>query len=131
MPAAPNRPCRAPGCPALVSGRLKKGYCEAHSELRSNWAKRDDKAGSTTQRGYGHDWRKLRARILRRDRHLCQQCLREGRVTEATDVDHIVSKAAGGTDAEANLQSLCRDHHLAKTAREGRGRVKSPGLLPK
>jgi 5-methylcytosine-specific restriction endonuclease McrA len=36
----------------------------------------------------------------------------------ATDVDHVLRKAAGGRDEETNLQSLCHSHHSAKTARE-------------
>lgn len=43
-------------------------------------------------------------------------CLIEGRAVQATDVDHIIEKAHGGTDAMSNLQSLCRDHHKRKTA---------------
>jgi 5-methylcytosine-specific restriction endonuclease McrA len=34
-------------------------------------------------------------------------------------VDHIVNRAAGGTDDETNLWSLCIHHHLVKTSREG------------
>jgi 5-methylcytosine-specific restriction endonuclease McrA len=34
------------------------------------------------------------------------------------EVDHIVPKKQGGTDDESNLQSLCKPHHSAKTARE-------------
>jgi 5-methylcytosine-specific restriction endonuclease McrA len=33
----------------------------------------------------------------------------------ATDVDHIVSRAAGGSDDHANLQSLAHGHHSRKT----------------
>jgi 5-methylcytosine-specific restriction protein A len=36
----------------------------------------------------------------------------------ATDVDHVLRKAAGGADDDSNLQSLCHSHHSAKTARE-------------
>lgn len=60
----------------------------------------------------------MRAYILRRDSFLCQACLREGRATEATHVDHIKPKAKGGTDDEGNLQALCRPCHDAKTTRE-------------
>ncbi|WP_345945876.1 HNH endonuclease [Psychrobacter sp. Ps4] len=36
----------------------------------------------------------------------------------ATDVDHIINKAKGGSDEPSNLQSLCRKCHLSKTANE-------------
>ena len=38
----------------------------------------------------------------------------------ATEVDHIVPKSAGGTDAMDNLQALCKSCHSRKTAKEGR-----------
>ena len=76
------------------------------------------KGGNTTQRGYGHQWRKIRKRALDRDSHLCQSCIKDNRYTPATDVDHIVNKAHGGTDELSNLQSLCRQCHKAKTSRK-------------
>lgn len=60
----------------------------------------------------------IRARVLKRDKGLCQLCLRAGVVREAKTVDHIIPKAHGGTDADCNLQSLCWPCHKAKTARE-------------
>jgi 5-methylcytosine-specific restriction protein A len=38
-----------------------------------------------------------------------------GFVTEATQVDHIRPLFKGGTDAWANLQSLCEPCHAEKT----------------
>ena len=68
------------------------------------------------ERGYGKEWQKLRRLILRRDNHLCQPCLANGRPTPAEQVDHIKPKAKGGTDAQDNLQSICDECHKAKTA---------------
>lgn len=79
---------------------------------------------SRHSRGYGAAWDKLRLRILARDLHLCQPCKRKGRATPATQVDHIVPKAKGGTDDEANCQSICADCHMVKTAVENRGKLK-------
>ncbi len=73
---------------------------------------------SRHQRGYGSKWDVIRARVLKRDKGLCQLCLRAGVVREAKTVDHIIPKAHGGTDADSNLQSLCWPCHKAKTARE-------------
>lgn len=46
----------------------------------------------------------------------------------ATEVDHIIPKSAGGTDAHFNLRAICAPCHAAKTAIESqrnRGRSKS------
>jgi 5-methylcytosine-specific restriction protein A len=84
---------------------------------------------SRHERGYGSDWDKTRARILKRDRGLCIPCLMGGRPAPATQVDHIKPKAKGGTDADDNLQSICDDCHKAKTAAdEGRTLKRSIGL---
>jgi len=79
-------------------------------------------AGSTTERGYGAAWQKLRERILKRDNYLCQPCLAAtpSRVTVARQVDHKKPKAKGGDDSEDNLQAICDPCHLAKSA-EDRG----------
>lgn len=73
---------------------------------------------STTERGYGWQWQKVRERILARDCGLCCMCKAHGRLTLATEVDHIVNKAAGGSDHDSNLQSACKPCHKAKTAAE-------------
>jgi len=115
MPARAASICRAPGCGRRIA---EPGYCETHVHLASQWSRRQDRKGSTTQRGYGWQWQKLRASVLQRDGGLCRPCIKLARVTEAKDVDHIVSKANGGTDDPANLQAICAACHKAKTARE-------------
>ena len=74
---------------------------------------------STTERGYGGKWPRIRQRVLERDKHLCIPCQDQGILTIARQVDHIVNKASGGTDDLSNLQSICIDCHKAKTAKEG------------
>lgn len=73
-------------------------------------------------RGYGSAWSKLRLRVLERDSHLCQPCLRKQRVTPATEVDHIKPKAKGGTDDPGNLEAICSPCHKSKTAIENGAR---------
>lgn len=75
-----------------------------------------DQKKTTTERGYGYHWQKLREKILKRDRHLCQTCAKLGIVTKATQVDHIREKAEGGTDDPSNLQSICESCHKKKTS---------------
>lgn len=76
--------------------------------------------GSRHERGYGYQWTKRRANVLKRDSYLCQPCRRKGRVTEAKEVDHITPKAQDGEDDYDNLQAICTDCHKAKTATESR-----------
>lgn len=66
----------------------------------------------------GRPWRRLRDSILQRDKHLCQPCKATGRYTLATQVDHIVPQAEGGTDDRVNLQAICGPCHEAKTKEE-------------
>lgn len=113
----PSTPCRQYRCPNLTT-RKDKGYCNEHSDQRSNWTKRPDRTGSTTKRGYGYVWRKIRTQVLKRDAYLCVACKQAGRYVPATDVDHVISKANGGTDELENLQSLCKKCHRSKTANE-------------
>jgi 5-methylcytosine-specific restriction protein A len=57
------------------------------------------------------NWPTIRQRILNRDGHACTIC---GAV--ANQVDHIVR---GAGDHDANLTSLCQQHHAWKSALEG------------
>lgn len=61
----------------------------------------------------GAKWKRLRARILRRDKYMCQNCRRYGRQREATEVhhiEHLEDNPARAYDPE-NLISLCHSCH--------------------
>lgn len=75
--------------------------------------------GSATKRGYGAEWAKLRAEVLA-DEPFCREHMKRGEFVRATHVDHIVGKAAGGSNDRANLQALCAACHLTKSGREGK-----------
>ncbi|WP_250636649.1 HNH endonuclease [Desulfotruncus alcoholivorax] len=63
-------------------------------------------------------WQRLRKQKLAINL-LCEHCEREGKVTPATVVDHIVPIKEGGAALDINnLQSLRRSCHDSKTARE-------------
>ena len=48
---------------------------------------------------------------------MCEQCEKDGRLTRATMVDHIVElKDGGAAISESNVQSLCWKCHGVKTA---------------
>jgi 5-methylcytosine-specific restriction protein A len=115
MPNAPKRPCRTPGCPALVDS----GYCPDHVQHRND---NDRSRGSASSRGYDASWKRLRLVALKRDRYLCVSCLAAGRLVAAVDVDHIRTvKAAPDLRLDVtNLQSLCKSCHRRKTANEQR-----------
>ena len=73
---------------------------------------------SRHERGYGTAWDKLRKVIIARDKGLCQEHRRDGKLRTGNNVDHILSKAKGGTDDPSNLELLCADCHKAKTAKD-------------
>lgn len=56
--------------------------------------------------------------MLKRDGYVCQPCKRADRVTLATEVDHVIPQAEGGTDQDTNLQAICEACHKTKTAAE-------------
>ena len=60
-------------------------------------------------------WKGIRLKVLDRDGWLCVKCGRSGRM----EVDHIQRLEDGGEVYElSNLQSLCRNCHIAKTRAE-------------
>ena len=120
MPQRPLKPCSAPACSALVRG---KRYCDKHAHLAEQGKRHHDRQrGSSAKRGYGYQWQKARARFLQ-SHPLCVKCQEKGRVTAATDVDHIVPHRGDMTLFwdESNWQALCHSHHSEKTASEDSG----------
>lgn len=93
------------------------GRCAEHKQPAHGWGRSEDR-GSSHERGYGAEWRRRRERILRRDFGLCQPCKRNGSISIAGEVDHIIPKARGGSEDDDNMQSICVDCHKAKTLRE-------------
>lgn len=79
----------------------------------------------------GRPWRRIRDRILARDKYLCQRCLSLGLLTPASEVDHITPIHLGEDNQDHNLQSLCSPCHKAKTATEGGHGSLRPEWLPK
>lgn len=136
MPWAPARPCRAPGCPALVEGG---GYCPKHAAA-DNPDRRRERERSQRRRAetgsliglYAKDvWKNprhgLRIQQLHRE-PLCADPYGEHskhgpRLVPATIVDHKVDHHNDWTlfVDEGNLQSLCAHCHSLKTVRESGG----------
>ncbi|WP_209309429.1 HNH endonuclease [Haloarcula amylovorans] len=52
--------------------------------------------------------------VLKRDGHKCTNCGKPQALAESLDIDHIVSRGAGGSERISNLHTLCRQCHDAK-----------------
>ena len=113
MPQKPKRPCSYPGCPELTAGQ----YCDKHQRIVAR--DYDRRRGSAASRGYDDRWRKARKRYLI-EHPLCVGCDREGKVTAASVVDHVIPHKDDMLLFwnESNWQSLCKPCHDRKTARE-------------
>ena len=114
MPDRPKRPCRKVGCPALVIN----GFCDTHTKTEATNCQRW--IGTASSRGYDAAWQRKRLEILKRDKYLCQHCLKIGRATPADDVDHKIPLRVDSALRleDDNLQSLCRQHHRTKTEQD-------------
>lgn len=108
MPTAPIGTCSWPTCPA----RTDRRFCPTHA------TETERARGSSTARGYDRAWQRLRrAKIAANP--ICEVA---GCSQATTEVDHIRPIARGGERLVwANLQSMCKPHHSAKTMREQRG----------
>lgn len=111
MPNRSARPCGKPGCSRLARGAGSR--CADHAR------EREQARGTAKVRGYGADWRTLRAAHLRAH----PSCSHPECDMLATDVDHLTPHR--GDDAlrldPDNLQSLCHSHHSSKTATQDGG----------
>lgn len=115
MPRKPLKPCSYPSCPKLTDSR----YCAEHKKLvdkQYNLYERD----KTSQKFYQSvEWKAVKKRHLQLE-PLCRECKRNGKLTKATMVDHIVPIKQGGLPLDdSNLQSLCWSCHSKKSVQEG------------
>jgi 5-methylcytosine-specific restriction protein A len=113
MPDVSLRPCANGRCPELV----RRGYCAAHARTSNVALDRrafDITRGTSSQRGYDADWRRMRLVVLREE-PVCRICRR----ALSGEADHIIPIAAGGGRLDRkNLQGLCKPCHSRKTATE-------------
>jgi len=125
MPARAHTVCKSRGCSRITSS--DDGYCERHAgeQRPGSWRGWDPR--------YDFAWKRLRAAVLDRDEHLCQPCRRAGRLTLATEVDHVTPRSLGGSESPENMQAICKACHRRKTAAEGasaRHRATPRGEIP-
>jgi 5-methylcytosine-specific restriction protein A len=77
--------------------------------------RRGDAGLTTTARGYGWQWQKLRLVVMQQE-PLCRFCKDRGLVRPAEEVDHIDGNSHNND--RDNLRPLCRTCHLQRTARD-------------
>lgn len=111
MPTKPARPCRYPRCKELT--RSFDGYCPEHRSKRQKEYNENNRNQEQNAYYQSKEWRKLRAMQLQ----LYPNCRVCGKF--ATVADHIKPRDKGGKDELDNLQSLCKECHSTKTAKQG------------
>lgn len=94
------RPCLS--CQRIIP---RGSYCEPCAPVKP----------SATARGYGSQWQRTSARIIKRDGGVCQIQL-PGCTYTATTTGHVVPKSHGGDD-DSNLRAACRHCNSSKGAR--------------
>lgn len=113
MPYKPKRPCSYPGCPHLTNGR----FCEEHQRQENKRYEKYNRPPEAKKR-YGRAWKRIRDRHIAQH-PLCEVCKRNGRLTQAKEVHHILPLSHGGTHEDSNLMSLCKACHSKITAKDG------------
>ncbi|MEV5953740.1 HNH endonuclease [Streptomyces sp. NPDC051987] len=98
--------------PCLVCGTLTRNPSRCDTHQREWQAQQDRTRGSAHQRGYTQAWRTAAAQAVAQHRTQHGNWCPGWRVPphEASNLtaDHVVPKAAGGTDDPENIQVLCR-----------------------
>lgn len=105
MPRRPMKPCSFPGCPKLCEGT----YCEEHQAQVYREYDRYVRTKEERQRYTGR-WPKIRERYAM-SHPFCEICYAAGVLTPTEIVHHRLPLAEGGTNADDNLQALCKACH--------------------
>jgi 5-methylcytosine-specific restriction protein A len=119
MPRNPGKPCARYPCPEVVP--TGQTYCEKHKQQhrREYDATRRPLYSQKNTLYESPAWRRER-KIFLLNNPLCKPCQDAGRITTATEVDHIDPHKGDLQkfwDAE-NWQSICKPCHNRKTAKE-------------
>ena len=115
MPYKPKKPCAYPGCPNLTDGR----YCPEHKKLMESRYNRYERSKPASSFYNSKEWKRKRQDYLI-EHPFCVECMKYGRLTKATLVDHIIPIRMGGERLDdSNLQALCWSCHSSKSIREG------------
>lgn len=90
---------------AICATPSRGPYCTEHQPRAWEGSQHRQRMGLS-----GGAWDRIRRQILDRDQSTCYLCDRPG----ATEVDHLVELAAGGTNDPSNLASAHPDCHRRK-----------------
>lgn len=121
-----KHPCAYSGCRQLIP--VSKRYCEKHQYIQDQKNKQYEKDYNQTRyernpltaNYHTMRWKRLRENVLARDNYLCQECLKKGLITQASQVDHLESAVTRPDlfwDMD-NLDSKCASCHTRKTLQE-------------
>ncbi|WP_342986008.1 HNH endonuclease [Clostridium saudiense] len=111
--------CKSRGCYKLT--RNESAYCDEHieefekkeKERRKNFNSYYNKNNKYNKFYWTQKWKQLREYVLARDDYLCQDCLNNKVITEATEVHHIekIRKAWDKRYDPDNCIALCSECH--------------------
>lgn len=113
-----NKLCNSYGCRELT--KLKEKYCDKHKVIEleniKRWRKSyDEKRQDDKYKKFykSSRWKFLRSHVLKRDNYVCQECIKENKLTVCNTVHHIVSIKEDFSKAldEDNLITLCHECH--------------------
>ena len=114
MATLPRKQCTHPGCCEIVTA----GRCPKHEHRKQQ--EYYENRNKDYQHLYNYRWQKYsKARL--KAHPLCEECLRQGKTTRATETDHIEAHLGSRHKffIRANHQSLCKSCHSKKTINEG------------
>lgn len=112
----PLKPCATPGCPELT----REFYCTYHKQKaekrraeRDKYYDRHVRDKKSREFYKSQAWERLRLRALTRDSFLCQECLKNQKLTRANLVHHIrpIREHWDERLKLENLVSLCHTCH--------------------
>lgn len=108
----PLKPCKEFGCNELT----RNSYCKNHEKnaQKTHRIYNKYKRNQTAQSFYNsYEWQKVRRARLEMDNYLCQSCLRQGIVTKADVVHHIIELLVDWSKRLDinNLESVCHSCH--------------------
>lgn len=118
--------CLKLGCNELVKPPEK--YCSKHKHIEIEKKKErnrhyDKYSRNKLARSFysSMEWKTVRRVVLVRDNYLCQECLRQGKVTKANAVHHI-EELLDVWDKRLdidNLESICNKCHNKEKKKKG------------